>query len=99
MAKKRPVGRSGRVFILEHDSKVLRDNPLRDPHVRKVGMWLPAEYDDGAGRGRGRRFPALYDLVGYTGSGLAHLNWRPFSEYVAERAARLVNEGKMPPVV
>ena len=99
MAKKRPVSRSGRVFVLEHDSKVLRDNPLGDPHVRKLGMWLPAEYDEGAVRGRGRRFPVLYDLVGYTGSGLAHLNWRPFNENVAERAARLVHEGKMPPVV
>src|SRR5438270_9633191 len=27
-------------------------------------LWLPPEYDAGAGRGRGRRFPVLFDLVG-----------------------------------
>ena len=49
--------------------------------------------------GPGRRFPVLYDLVGFTGSGLAHLNWKPFSENLAERAARLVREGRMGPVI
>ena len=39
-----------------------------------------------------RRFPVLDDLVGFTGSGPAHVNWKPFSENVAERAARLVHE-------
>ena len=38
-------------------------------------------------------------MVGFTGSGLAHLNWKPFSENVAERAARLVRDGKMGPVI
>ena len=37
--------------------------------------------------------------MGFTGSGLAHLNWRPFDENVAERAARLVHEKKMGPCI
>ena len=41
--------------------------------VRKLAVWLPPQYDEGATRGRGRRFPVLYDLVGFTGSGLAHV--------------------------
>ncbi len=41
----------------------------------------------------------LYDLVGFTGSGLAHANWRAFNENVPERAARLVREGKMGPAI
>ncbi len=61
-------------------------------------MWLPREYDARDG-GPGRRFPVLYDLVGFTGSGLSHLNWRPFNENVAERAARLTREGRMGPVI
>jgi len=63
--------------------------------VRKVGVWLPPQYD-GSGK---KRFPVLYDLVGFTGSGLAHTNWKPFSDNVPERAARLIHEKKMGPCV
>ena len=99
MALKRPAWGAGTVVVLEHDSKILRDNPLGDPHVRKVAAWLPPQYDEGATRGRGQRFPALYDLVGFMGSGLAHLAWKNFSENVAERAARLIHEKKMGPAI
>ncbi len=98
MARKRPLRDAGTVVVLEHRSTVLADNPLRDAHVRKLAVWLPREYDERRG-GPGRRFPVLYDLVGFTGSGIAHLNWKPFSENVAERAARLVHEGRMGPVI
>jgi hypothetical protein len=90
MALKRPRWKAGRVLLLEHDSKILRGNPLGDPHVRQLAVWVPAEYDEGATHKRGRRFPVLYDLVGFTGSGLAHVSWKNFSENVPERAARLV---------
>jgi S-formylglutathione hydrolase FrmB len=99
MALKRPRGKAGRVLLLEHDSEILRGNPLGDPHVRPLAVWLPAEYDEGATHRRGRRFPVLYDLVGFTGSGLAHVAWKSFSENVPERAARLVHEGKMGPAI
>ena len=99
MALKRPKWKPGTVVVLEHVSKVLKDNPLRDPFVRNVAVWLPPQYDEGATRGRGRRFPVLVDLVGFTGSGLSHIAWKNFSENVPERAARLVHEGKMGPAI
>jgi S-formylglutathione hydrolase FrmB len=99
MALKRPQGLAGTLVVLEHTSQVLRGNPLGDPHVRKLGIWLPPQYDSGAKRGRGRRFPALYDLVGFSGSGLAHANWKPFAENLVERAARLIHEKKMGPTI
>jgi hypothetical protein len=99
MARKRPLDAAGTTLVLEHTSRVLADNPLGDPHVRKLGVWLPAGYDEQRGRGRGRRFPVLFDLVGFTGSGLAHLNWRPFDENVPERVARLVADQKMGPCI
>jgi S-formylglutathione hydrolase FrmB len=95
MALKRPRGPAGTFLVLEHDSRILRGNPLGDPHVRKVGVWLPPQYDH-SGR---RRFPVLYDLVGFTGSGLAHANWKPFGDNVPERAARLIHEGRMGPAI
>ena len=98
MALKRPAWSAGTTVVLEHDSRILRDNPLRDPHVRKLAVWLPPQYDGGA-RGRGKRFPVLYDLVGFTGSGLSHVAWKNFSENVPERAARLIFEKRMPPAI
>ena len=41
----------------------------------------------------------LYDLVGFTGSGLAHTDWKPFGDNVPERAARLIHEQKMGPAI
>src|ERR1700741_5186517 len=98
MALKRPKGPAGRLVVLEHTSRILKDNPLGDPHVRRLGVWLPPQYDSGDGS-RGRRFPVLYDLVGFTGSGLSHANWKPFGDNVPERAARLIHERKMGPVI
>ncbi|MGH8686505.1 MAG: alpha/beta hydrolase [Burkholderiales bacterium] len=95
MALKRPRGPAGTLVVLEHRSQILRGNPLGDPHVRKLGVWLPPQYDDWGKK----RFPVLYDLVGFTGSGLAHTGWKSFGENAIERAARLIHEGKMPPAI
>ena len=99
MAVKRPKWSAGRIVTLEHTSKVLADNPLGDPHVRRLDVWLPPQYDVATGRGLGKRFPVVYDLVGFTGSGRSHTNWRAFDENVPERAARLVAERKMGPLI
>jgi len=93
MALKRPRGAAGTLVVLEHASAILKDNPLGDPHVRKLAVWLPTEYN------HTRRLPVLYDLVGFTGSGLAHVAWKPFGDNVPERAARLIREGKMGPAI
>jgi enterochelin esterase-like enzyme len=93
MTRKRQKGASGTLVVLEHSSAILKDNPLGDPHVRKLAVWLPPEYN------QTRRLPVLYDLVGFTGSGLAHVAWKPFGDNVPERAARLIREGKMGPAI
>jgi hypothetical protein len=99
MALKRPKWSGGTVVVLEHISRVLTDNPLGDPHVRKLAVWLPPQYDGGATRNRGKRFPMLLDMAGFLGSGLSHVGWKNFSENIPERAARLVHERKMAPAI
>ncbi len=99
MALKRPRWQAGTVVVLEHVSRILRDNALGDPHVRKLAVWLPPQYDEAATQGRGQRFPVLVDMVGFMGSGLSHVAWKGFSENVPERAARLVHEGRMAPAI
>jgi enterochelin esterase-like enzyme len=86
----------GTLLYLEHTSKILKDNPLGDPHVRKLAVWLPPQYDTA---GNKKRFPVLYDMTGFTGSGLGHTNWKPFGDNLAERASRLVREQKMGPTI
>lgn len=95
MALKRFAGNTGELVTVEHQSAILADNPLGDPHVRHFPVWLPPDYNRKALHDRGKRFPVLFDLVGYTGSGAAHTNWRAFDENVPERAARLIHQHKM----
>ena len=68
---KRPKGKSGTLVVLEHVSRILKGNPLGDPHVRQLAVWLPPQYNEAPNR----RFPVLFDMVGFTGSGLGHVNW------------------------
>jgi S-formylglutathione hydrolase FrmB len=99
MTLKRPGWGAGTLVVLEHDSKILSGNPLGDPHVRKVHVWLPPQYNEGATRGKGRRFPVLYDMVGFMGAGPAHTSWKAFTENIPERAARLIHEKAMGPAI
>jgi enterochelin esterase-like enzyme len=95
LALKRFAGNAGELVTVEHQSTILADNPLGDPHVRRFPVWLPPDYNRKGLHDRGKRFPVLFDLVGYTGSGAAHTNWRAFDENVPERAARLIHQHKM----
>lgn len=94
MTIKRVRWKTGRVVKLEHDSRILRDNPLGDPHLRQVEIWLPPDYETISDK-----MPVLFDLVGYTGSGPSHTSWRNFDENVPERAARLIHQGAMGPCI
>lgn len=97
MPIKRFKGAPGRTVVLEHESQALKGNRLGDPHVRALHVWLPPQYDDP--KATERRFPVLFDLVGFMGGGPAHTNWKAFGENVPERAARLVHERRMEPVI
>ncbi len=95
MALKRIAWQPGQLVTLEHNSRVLKDNALKDPADRPLQVWLPPHYNQQVRR----RFPVLYDFVGYTGSGQSHTNWRNFDENVPERAARLIHQRKMAPAI
>ena len=99
MARKKFIKSSGRVISLEFDSKLLSDNPLGDPSLRQIHIWLPPQYDQSKGIKMGKRFPVLFDLAGYAGSGLSHTNWKSFDENIPERAARILYEKKLDPFI
>jgi len=55
---------------IEHpvlDSSALRDNPLGDPYIRQVTVYLPQGYDDFADR----RYPTVYLLASHGNTGIS----------------------------
>ena len=90
---------TGQLVRLEHVSKRLAENPLGDPHVRPLDVWLPPGYDQARGRNRGKRFPVLFSLAAFTNSGPGQTGWRAFGENLPERLQRLVAAGDMPPCI
>jgi len=78
---------------LEIESQALAGNLLGDPARRELAVYLPAGFRPGD------HLPLLVDLVGFTGSGQSHVNWKNFGENVPERLDRLIGEGHMPSVV
>lgn len=84
----------GRIETIEVASKALDNNVLGDPTTRQVAVYLPAGYDDSQ-----QSYPLMVDIVGYTGSGLAHVAWKGYGESLPQRIDRLVAEGKMGPAI
>lgn len=84
----------GTVVIERLESEVLRGNPLGDPYVREVPVYLPPGYE-----ASGERYPTIYFLTGFTGFGRALLNRRAFEESLDQRLDRLIREGKMRPAI
>src|SRR5215216_3890982 len=54
------------VEMVTLESRALAGNPLGDPAVRELPVLLPPGYDSSGSR----RYPVLYGLTGFTGSGL-----------------------------
>lgn len=73
----------------------LEGNPLGDPTTRSVPVYLPPGYE----QDKEARYPVVYFLHGFSGSGLQWLNVSPFTRNVPERLDHLVAEGKVPPVI
>lgn len=76
----------GTLVVERFASRALKGNPLGDPDVRDLPIYLPPSY----GRRRGRRFPVCYLLTGYTGKGSMMLNIKPWGETVIEQYERLL---------
>ncbi|MBW2455633.1 MAG: hypothetical protein JRI68_14030 [Deltaproteobacteria bacterium] len=58
------------VRAFDHTSEVLAGNPMRDPHVRKLPVYLPPDYSDR----RKTPYPVVFLLAGWGGRGAHYLN-------------------------
>jgi len=82
----------GSVVVHGFESRLLRGNPLGDDPQRRVPVYVPRA-------GAGARFPVLYALAGFTGTGRSFLNHDWWQESLPERLDRLIEGGRMPPCV
>ncbi|MBX5474769.1 MAG: enterochelin esterase, partial [Thermoleophilia bacterium] len=77
------------------ESAALRDNPLGDPHLRPLWVYVPPAYDAEPER----RLPAIYVLQGMTGQLDMWRNRSAFRPTVLELVDRLFAEEGCPPAL
>jgi S-formylglutathione hydrolase FrmB len=87
-----PAGRFEEHELVSH---ALRGNPLGDPHVRPLRVYVPPAYDGEPDR----RFPAIYLIQGLTGQLDMWRNRSAFRPSVPELVDRLFAEEDCPPVL
>jgi S-formylglutathione hydrolase FrmB len=83
------AGRLDRELI---ESELLRDNPLGDPHVRPLWVYVPPGYDEDATA----RHPTVYVIQGYTGQVTMWANRTAYRQPFVETADRLFASGEAP---
>jgi Putative esterase len=86
---------SGRIDEHAVTSVALQGNPLGDPHVRPIWVYVPPGYDDAPGR----RYPSVYVLQGFTGHLAMWRNRTPFRQPFPETADAAIAAGACPPVI
>ena len=85
----------GRFEELTFESEALRDNPLGDPHIRPLWVYLPPGYDAEADR----RYPSIYLIQGLTGQLDMWRNRSAFRRTFPELADELFARGEAPPCI
>lgn len=76
------VGGAAHLDVLKFESRVLKNNPLHDPSVRRLAVFVPDQYTNGA------TLPAVYYLPGYGNSSESFINdstnWMRFAQRLAD---------------
>jgi hypothetical protein len=85
----------GRFDEVVFESEVLKRNPLADPFVRPLWVYLPPGYDEEAER----RYAAVYMIQGFTGQLDMWRNRSPFRRNFPELVDALFAEEKAPPCI
>jgi hypothetical protein len=84
---------AGRFEEHAFESEALKGNPLGDPHVRPLWVYVPPGYDDEAER----RYPTIYVIQGLTGQLDMWRNRSAFRKNFPELADELLASGEAPP--
>jgi hypothetical protein len=85
---------AGRLDEHAFESEVLKDNPLGDPYVRPLWVYVPPGYDEAD-----RRYPSIYVIQGLTGQIDAWRNRTPFRKNFPELLDEQFASGESPPAI
>ncbi|MDR7522973.1 MAG: alpha/beta hydrolase-fold protein [Armatimonadota bacterium] len=85
---------AGRLVVEQVESQALRGNPLGDPHVRQIPVYLPPGYEAGTAA-----YPTIYWLHGFTGIGLSAINANPWVPSLPECMDRVIAAGAPPAIL
>ena len=86
---------SGRFEETSFESRILQGNPLGDPHVRPLWVYVPPAYDEDARR----RYASIYVIQGLTGQLDMWRNRPAFRRNFPELADELFARGEAPPCI
>lgn len=85
----------GTVQIFQVFGGSLEGNPLGDASTRATPVYLPPGYAEDTSA----RYPVVYFLHGFTGSGMSWLNASAFTRNVPERLDAMIATGAIPPCI
>jgi enterochelin esterase-like enzyme len=77
-----------RVVVERLESRILRSNPLGDPFIRDLPVYLPPSYYNSS-----TEYPVVFCLSGFTGSGWSWFNFKAWIPTIDERMDSLVASG------
>jgi Putative esterase len=86
---------AGRFDEITFGSEVLKGNPLGDPHLRPLWVYVPPGYDGEPER----RYPSVYLIQGLTGQLDMWRNRTAFRQNFPELADELFASGEAPPCI
>ena len=79
----------GQIKIIKFKSKVLENNPLKDPHVRDLLVYLPEKYS-----GRSGGYPTIFLLPSFGNNNYSTVNNNPFSLTIYQILENLIQGNK-----
>ncbi len=85
----------GTIQLFQVFAGSLEGNPLNDPSTRTIPVYLPPGYSENSEA----RYPVVYFLHGFSGTGLQWLNTSPFTRTVPERLDFLIAVQGLPPCI
>jgi enterochelin esterase-like enzyme len=85
----------GKVVVHRFESTALKYNPLNDPHIRDIIIYLPTGYTSSYSHG----YIAAFGLVGFGGQGRMLLNADPLGENIQDRMNRLISQRRCGPMI
>lgn len=84
-----------KVIVHRYESRILKSNPLNDPHIRDIIIYLPPGYTSSYSHG----YIAVFGLVGFGGQGKMLLNADPLGENIQDRMNRLISQKRCGPMI